>query len=183
MSTKMPSPPFVWSRRGRRGRIQPLSCAAQTKREVELRNGMISVDLDALVEAVEFVRSGVLTEHQAYVSVKTGAIYWVSDSEDLDADAPEDLEESDRYVAVPSKSDLGLGRSVALRFVEDQLPNELQTVRKFFAGAGAYSRFKDLLAAHGQLDAWYAFEASSTERALLEWCEAQGIDATQKSQA
>lgn len=144
---------------------------------------MISVDLDALVEAVEFVSSGVLTEHRAYVSIQTGAIYWVADSGDLDDDTPVDIEESDQYIAIPSKSDLGLGRTVALRFAEDQLPNELQTVRGFFAGPGAFGRFKDLLAVHGQLDAWYAFEAQYTERAVLEWCEAQEIKATQKSKA
>ena len=144
---------------------------------------MISVDLDALVEAVEFVSAGVLTEHRAYVSIDAGAICLVSESGDLDDDAPEDLEESDRYIGVPSKSDLGLGRNVALRFAEEQLPNEFQTVRRFFGGPGAYGRFKDLLAAHGQLDAWYAFDAQCTERALLEWCEAQEIKAIQKGKA
>ena len=144
---------------------------------------MTSVDLDELVEAVEFVSSGALTEHRAYVAIDTGAIYWVSDSGDLDDDAPEDLEESDRYIAVPNKSDLGLGRSVALQFAEDQLPHEFQTVRRFFAGPGAYGRFKDLLAVHGQLDAWYAFEAQCAERAVLEWCESQEIKAIQKSKA
>ncbi len=144
---------------------------------------MISVDFDALVEAVEFVSSGMLTEHRAYVSIDTGAIYWVSDAGDLDDDAPEDIDESDLYIAVPSRSELRLGRSVALRFAEEQLPDEFHTVRRFFQGRGAYGRFKDLLAAHGQLDAWYAFEAQCTERALLEWCEAQGIKAIQQGKA
>jgi hypothetical protein len=144
---------------------------------------MTTVDLDALVEAVEFVSVGTLTEHRAYVSVDTGAVYWVSDTGDLDEGAPADLEESDRYLAIPSRSDLGLGRSVALRFAADQLPNEFDSVRRFFAGPGAYGRFKDLLAARGQLDAWYTFEAGCTEQALLRWCEEQGLEATQKNKA
>ena len=138
---------------------------------------MISVDLDALGEAVEFVSSGMLTEHRAYVSIDTGAIYWVTESGDTDADAPEDLGESERYLDVPTKNDLGVGRSLALRFAEEQVPNEYPRVRQFFARRGAYARFKDLLAAHGLLDAWYAFEAEHTERALLDWCESHGVKA------
>ena len=144
---------------------------------------MISVDLDELLEAVEFVSAGMLTEHRAYISSDYGAIYWVSESGDVDEDAPKDLEESDRYIAVPGRPDLGLGRSVALRFAGEQLPNELDTVRRFFARPGAYGRFKDLLAARGQLDKWYAFEAECTERALCDWCEAQAIEVTRKGKA
>ena len=144
---------------------------------------MISVDFNALSEAVEFVSSGMLTEHRAYVSVDTGAIYWVTESGDIDEDAPEDLGEAERYLEVPTKNDLGLGRSLALRFVEEQVPNEYPRVRQLFARRGAYARFKDLLAAHGLLDAWYAFEAERTERALLDWCEAHGVKAFRENTA
>ena len=144
---------------------------------------MVTVNYDALSTALEFVSSGMLTEHRAYISIDTGVIYWVADSSDIDDDAPEGLEESDRYVAVPSKTDLGLGRPLALQFTEERLPDEYEAVRQFFARPGAYSRFKDLLAAHEQLDAWYAFEAERTERALREWCEAQQITAIRENPA
>ena len=142
---------------------------------------MISVNFADLDMAVEFVSSGMPTEHRAYISIDTGAIYWVSDSSDIEDDAPEDLEESDRYLAVSSKTELGLGRHLALQFMEERIPDEYETVRQFFARRGAYGRFKDLLAAHGQLDAWHAFEADCTERALLAWCEAQQITAIRES--
>jgi hypothetical protein len=142
---------------------------------------MISVSLDDLVDAVEFVSNGMLTEHRAYISIDTGAIFWVSDSSDIEDDAPDDLEESDQYIGVPSKADLGLGRMVALRFTTEQIPDEYDSVQRCFAHRGAYGRFKDLLAAHGQLDAWYAFEAECLERALLDWCEAQGIKARREN--
>ena len=138
---------------------------------------MIAADLDALLETLEFVSSGISTEHRAYVSLDTGAIYWVSESGDLDDDAPEDLEESDRYLAIPSKADLGLGSSIALRFAENEIPHEYQTVRRFFAGRGAFARFKDFLAAQGRLEAWYACEAACTEQAVCGWCEARDIKA------
>jgi len=136
---------------------------------------MVTVNYEDLSTALEFVSSGMPTEHRAYISIDTGAIHWVSDSTDIEDEAPEDLEESDRYIAVPSRADLGLGRPLAIQFTEERIPDAYEAVRQFFARPGAYSRFKDLLAAHGQLDAWYAFEAEYTERALLEWCEAQEI--------
>ncbi len=144
---------------------------------------MVTVNYEELSTAIEFVSSGMPTEHRAFVSIDTGAIHWVSDSSDIDDDVPEDLEESDRYIAVPSKTDLGLGRSLAIQFTEERVPDEYEAVRQFFARPGAYGRFKDLLAAHGQLDAWYAFEAECTERALLEWCEAQQITVIRENTA
>jgi hypothetical protein len=35
---------------------------------------------------------------------------------------------------------------------------------------------KDLLAAHGVLDKWYAYEKDATDRALREWCGENGIE-------
>jgi len=49
----------------------------------------------------------------------------------------------------------------------------------FFRRRGAYARFKELLAAEGCLEKWYAFEAESTERALGQWCEANGFHFTE----
>ena len=139
---------------------------------------MISVNFADLEMAFEFVSSGIPTEHRAYISIDTGAIFWASDSSDIEDEAPDDLGGSPiatwRY---PSKSDLGLGRLLALQFTEERLPNEYGAVQRFFGSRGAYGRFKDLLASHGQLDAWYVFEAEHTEHALREWCEAHKIKA------
>ena len=136
---------------------------------------MIPVKLDDLETAVEFVSSGVPTEHRAYVGIDTGTIYWVSESSDIEDDAPEDLGESNRYLEVPTKTDLGLGRPLALRFAEDHMPNEYDNIRQFFSHRGAYARFKDFLQTRGQLNAWYAFEAEHTRQAILDWCEAHEI--------
>jgi len=60
-----------------------------------------------------------------------------------------DLETFDRCIAVPHKNDLDLGRSLALRFVDQQLPDRSAAVRAIFQQRGAYARFKDLLTAEG----------------------------------
>lgn len=136
---------------------------------------MAWVNFADLETAVEFVSSAMPSEHRAYLALDTGRIYWMSESGDIDEDAPEDLGESDRYLEVPTKADLGLGSPLALRFAGERIPNEYERVRQFFAHRGAYARFKALLGACGQLDAWHAFEAECTARAIKDWCEAHGI--------
>ncbi|MGH8602631.1 MAG: hypothetical protein ACREXR_07595, partial [Gammaproteobacteria bacterium] len=88
---------------------------------------------------------------------------------------PDNLETSDRYIAVPHKNDLNLGRKLALSFVEQKLPDDYNTVAGFFRNRGAYSRFKDLLESRGVLEKWYLFEASAMETALREWCQENSV--------
>ncbi|MFP3558504.1 hypothetical protein SB861_48755 [Paraburkholderia sp. SIMBA_049] len=94
----------------------------------------------------------------------------------FDENIPDDLETSDRYLAIPHKNDLDLGRSLALRFVARELPARYDQVEGFFRRLGAYARFKDLLQREAILDGWYAFEANSVECALRQWYAENGID-------
>jgi hypothetical protein len=41
----------------------------------------------------------------------TGAIYWISEPNPLEEEVPDDLETSDRHIAIPHKNDLDLGSS------------------------------------------------------------------------
>lgn len=116
-------------------------------------------------------------EHQAYISVDTGTIHWISEVNPLEEEPPEDLETSDRYVAIPHKNDLGLGSDLALRFaVQELLPGLYERVERFFRHRGAYARFKELLASESCLEKRDAFEAESTERALRNWCTENDIN-------
>lgn len=133
-------------------------------------NGNASVLLDDLETALDFVGNG-LEDREAFVDRNTGAVLLVGS--DLD-DAPENLEDA-RYVAVPPRSDLDLGRALVLRFASERWPEQIAHLQAVFSRSGAYRRFKDLLDAHGRLDEWYAFERDATRAALLEWCAAQGI--------
>lgn len=49
-------------------------------------------------------------EHHAFISLDTGTIYWISELNPLEKEVPEDLETSDRYLAIPHKNDLGFGQ-------------------------------------------------------------------------
>ncbi|WP_353839486.1 hypothetical protein [Mesorhizobium sp.] len=78
--------------------------------------------------------------------METGKIYchseWVDDVEEL----PDDLEDSERYIAIPDKRELDLGKPLVLSFARHHLLDDYDKVREIFSRAGAYARFKDLLA-------------------------------------
>ncbi|MEK7994484.1 MAG: hypothetical protein AAB403_11835 [Planctomycetota bacterium] len=136
---------------------------------------MVAVKYEDLSAAFDFVSFAAPMEHQAYISIDTGTIYWISELNPLEEEVPEDLETSDRYIAIPHKNDLDLGSDLALRFAAAELPDRYNLVAQFFRHRGAYARFKELLASEGSLNTWFAFEAESTDRALRDWCTAHAI--------
>jgi hypothetical protein len=147
---------------------------------------VVTIKYDDLSAAFDFVSFAAPMEHRAYLSLDTGAMYWISETNPVDdEELPDDVETSDRYIAVPHKNELDLGNNLALRFVEEELPERYASVADFFRRRGAYARFKDLLAAEGCLEKWYAFESASTERALRDWCNENEIhlaeDGTEQS--
>jgi len=73
--------------------------------------------------------------------------------------------------AVPHKNDLNIGKNLALRFTDEQLPDSFAKVTGFFRQRGAYGRFKDFLDRQKQLQAWYDYEARAIEQALGKWSE------------
>jgi len=134
------------------------------------------VKLSELVEAFEWVSAVGPFENEAYVSRASGRIWLVSDLDDSGEDPPEDVGDESLYLSVPSKNELDLGRSLALRFVEEQLPESSERVKDFFARSGAYGRFKDLLQECDRLDAWYAYEAKGVEEALRAWASDNDVE-------
>ncbi len=80
-----------------------------------------------------------------------------------------DVADESLYLSVPSKNELDLGRELALRFVEEQLPKDFDRVKDYFRNSGAYRRFKELLEDRGQLQGWFAYEAKGVEEALRTW--------------
>jgi hypothetical protein len=129
----------------------------------------IQIDLQDLIIASEWVSAGegMGIDCAAYVSRETGKIYW--SGEGIDEALPDDVDDGTRYVAVPRKRDFDLGGALALRFVEENLPESYERIRQFFRKRGAYSRLQAELQRVGQLDAWLAYEQQAIEKALREW--------------
>jgi hypothetical protein len=134
------------------------------------------VPLDALLEAFEFVSFGPAEEHQAYLCRETGKIHWHSEVGDNEEELPEDVDDAEKYVAIPHKNDLDLGKNLAIEFVEEFQPDAVREVEKMFSRRGAYSNFKNLLERRGLLPQWYEYEATAQEKSLREWCADQGIE-------
>jgi hypothetical protein len=136
----------------------------------------VSVSLHELLLAYEWVsaREAAAIDCQVYASRKTGSIYW--SGEGIDEELPDDIEDGSLYIALPQRSELDLGRSLALRFVEEHLPQHQEAVHEFFRKRGAYAQFKSLLTRAGQLNAWHEYESVATENALRKWCEDKGFE-------
>lgn len=134
-----------------------------------------TVKLDDLEEALWFVGAGELSGASAWVCRATGEVLWHSDAVDDLGPLPPDIDDAARYVAVPDRHTLGLGKPLALAFARTQLPACYEQVRAIFAHRGAYARFKDLLERHHCLDAWHRWEAEQAREALRAWCADSGL--------
>jgi len=135
---------------------------------------VVAVKYDELSEAFDFVSFADPMEHQAFIDRKTSKIYWVSEA--MEEELPDDFDDaSDQYIAIPHKNALDLGANLALEFAAESMRDQYGRIEGFFRKRGAYARFKELLAAHGRLEHWYAFEAKCTEAALRKWCEENDV--------
>ncbi|GAB5387017.1 MAG: hypothetical protein Alis3KO_41400 [Aliiglaciecola sp.] len=123
--------------------------------------------IDDIEWAIEFASSG-YGDHEAYINLDTGEIYYVGDA--VEEPIPDDLYESDRYLLFPSKQDLDLGKRLALSFIAESIPDKLEFGYDIFSRRGAYAKFKTLLESKGKLESWYAYERAALRRATIQWC-------------
>jgi hypothetical protein len=137
---------------------------------------VMPVSFRDLQEAFEFVCAASGGEHQAFLCLQAGKITCHSELvDDLDP-LPDDVDDPDKFLPIPDRRELDLGKPVALDFARQFLPGDFDEVRQFFRRRGAYARFKDLLTRRGAIEQWYEFEASADESALRLWCEAHSIE-------
>ena len=74
-------------------------------------------------------------EHQAFACKQSGKVYWRSElSDDLD-ELPDDIGGSEKFLQIPDKRELDLGKPLALDFARRFLPGDLDDVRRCFSGA------------------------------------------------
>lgn len=133
------------------------------------------IDWSELENTVEFVSMG----NEAVLCRKTGKFLWHSDlDEDLD-EWPDDVDDDEKYLVIPDRKDLDLGKALVFDFARQFLPEEYDEIRRIFGKRGAYARFKGLLQRKRALDRWFEFENKATERALRDWCEANGLTISQ----
>ncbi len=134
----------------------------------------MAIEFRDIMDAFDFVSFGQMYEHQAFLDKATGKIVWHSEFGDNEEELPDDIDD-ERYIELPHKNELGVGKHLVFDFANEYLPSEVEEIELVFRRKGAYSRFKLLLERKGVLDKWYEFEGKAQEKALREWCEENAI--------
>lgn len=137
----------------------------------------MSVKFEDLQLAFDFVSSGGPGENQAVLDTQSGRLYWHSEIADNveEDELPEKLDD-ERYIEIPHKNELNLGKALVLDFVRQFLPDDYDDVRDIFKRRGAYGQFKAMLMRRGALDRWHEFSAKAEEAALRAWCADNAIE-------
>jgi hypothetical protein len=73
--------------------------------------------------------------------------------------------DDEKYIAIPDKIELDLGKPLVLGFAREFLPDDYGEVCQIFSRSGAYRRYKDLLMRRG------ALERVLTDERLTEKCK------------
>jgi len=135
----------------------------------------MAIQLDEIEDAFLFVSMDQKFLHNAYLCKASGQIFYTSELGDSD-ELPDDIDDAEKYIAIPHKNDLDLGKALVIEFTSEYLPEELDRIHAFFRSKGVYSRYKDLLSERGLLDEWYTFEEQRQMAALREWCRENDIE-------
>ena len=132
-------------------------------------------------DAFEFISVTAGHEHRAILCKKTGKIYTHSDFPDFEEfndELPDDVDDEEKYIDIPDRYELDLGKPLVMDFARDVLPSDFEEIRDIFGRRGAYQRFKALLARRKALDRWYEYESQATNNALRDWCSLNEIELT-----
>ena len=135
----------------------------------------MNISFDDIENAFLFVSMDQPFMHNAYLCKETGEIFYTSEMGDSD-ELPDDIDDPDKYIVIPHKNELDLGKALVIEFTSEYLPEELDRVYSIFRRKGAYSRYKDLLESKGVLEDWYKFENERQKAALKEWCRENNIE-------
>src|SRR5438034_11700677 len=106
------------------GRHPLRACGALfPRRRSDTLRCMMPVSFSDLQLAFEFVSSGGIGENEAYLDRQSGKIYWHSGFGDNDEELPDDIDD-EKYIAIPDKKELDLGKPLVLDFAREFLPDD-----------------------------------------------------------
>lgn len=132
-------------------------------------------DFEKLLEAFEHTSFGGPDMVEAWLNRETGDVLLIGLADEIDP-VPEDFyDREDKFLCLPDKRALDLGKPLALDFANQFLPQQAEQVDDIFHRRGAYSNFKNLLEQHDKLQQWYDVENQQQRQALREWCEQEGL--------
>ena len=149
-------------------------------------SSLVSISYQDIEAALDWSSSSGPYENRALISRSTGTVYFQSTYDDFEEEeVPDDIEDQTRYITVPHKNDLDLGRNLVFQFIESEAPELEELVRNAFRHHGAYSKFKTIMERRGLLQKWYEYENAATRSALISWAHENGfvISETQRGDA
>jgi hypothetical protein len=132
------------------------------------------IKFNDIFDAFSFVSMGEMFMNSAILCLKTGEVFYISDFGDSD-ELPDDIDDP-KYIEIPHKNELNLGKPLVLEFTVTHILEDFAQVDTFFQRRGAYAKFKNLLNTKGLLAEWYEFEEQEQVKALKDWCKDNGID-------
>jgi hypothetical protein len=136
----------------------------------------VKAKLSDIIETIDFMSGDPNQSCEGFIHLKNGKTYLRSDYLDTDLEElPSDLDNTDIYLPLPTKHDLGLGSQLPVYFAEEYAPNFYNEVQAMFRHKGAFGRFKDWADRHQLLAAWYRFEKECVEKEIKAWCRAHNI--------
>jgi hypothetical protein len=135
----------------------------------------MAISFDDIENAFLFVSMDQKYMNTAYLCKESGQIFYTSELGDSDA-LPEDIDDTEKYITIPHKNDLDLGKVLVFEFTSEYISEEMDRIYDFFRTRGAYSRYKDFLNEKGLLYKWYKFEDERQRTALKEWCQDNRIE-------
>jgi len=137
----------------------------------------MAMNLSDIENAFLYVSDEPLYQCSAFLDRDSGKIFYSSELYDSN-ELPEDVYDSDKYLKIPHKNELELGKNLVFEFISEHLPGEMERMHTIFRKKGAYARYKEFLDAKGFLEKWYTFEDMRQKEALREWCRENGIEIT-----
>jgi hypothetical protein len=75
----------------------------------------MTVEFQEIFLAFDFVSFGQPYQNQAFLNRDTGKLYWQSEFGDNEEELPDDIDD-EKYLEIPHKNDLGLGKPLVLDF-------------------------------------------------------------------
>jgi hypothetical protein len=136
----------------------------------------MAVRFQEILDAVEAVSSGHLGENSAYLCKQSGQIYWQFGNDDASEELPDDIDDGEKYVQIPDKRELDLGKPLALAFAGEFMPEDFDKVRQIFSRRGAYARFNDLLDHRRMRQQWFNYRDKAEIEAVRAWCVDNSIE-------
>jgi hypothetical protein len=136
----------------------------------------MAIRFQDILDAVEAVSSGHLSENSGWLCKESGRIYLQFEIDDESEELPDDIDDSEKYIQIPDKRELDLGKPLALAFASEFLPEEFDKVRQIFSRRGAYARFYDLLDYRRMRQQWFDYRDKAEIEAVRAWCAENSIE-------